>query len=191
MNTEPELRKIRPGNVRWLQQTCLILSVVCLLLSAPLCHAEASVFEVKSYEQFPFLRESASVSEFEQHIKDYESACLNEFAGSTSGLQCFVVFSLWQREVDFYLSVLNSELTGESQHDLRINQGVWQQYLQNTREMNFQLMIQKYPNPGTVFVYLRAKDAHQALTPIVRERALLLRQWHTDLQQPGGIRPRP
>ncbi len=191
MNTELELRKIRPGYVRWLERTCLILSVVCPLFSVPLCHAEASAFEVKSPEQFPFLRESASVSEFEQQIQDYESSCLNEFAGSTSGLQCFVGFSLWQREVDFYFSALNSQLTGEAQDQLKINQGVWQQYLQNTREMNFQLLIQKYPNPGTVFVYLRAKDAHEALTPIVRARALLLRQWHTDLQVESGIRPGP
>lgn len=169
----------------------VFLLSLSLSLSSSFCFASEDDFVHKSPNDFPLLHEFSSVSEFEQQVEDYESACLKEFAGSTSGLQCFVAFSLWQREVDFYLSALNSQLTAEPQDQLKINQGVWRQYLQNTRELNFKMLTKKYPKPGTLYVYLRSKDAHEALTPIVRARALLLRQWHTGLRENTGIRPGP
>ncbi len=60
---------------------------------------------------------------------------------------------------------------------LKESQIAWIKEREKTINFNSAILDKKYPTTGTMYMLMRADDADEMITPIVKQRALLLKNW--------------
>lgn len=155
------------------------------LFVLPLFFVAASLtaqdFEERPIDEFKELDQFDSVETFEKYIDTYRQECLDASMGYSRGIRCFVEGQLWDRELNTYYRLLQDELTDEQSDLLRSAQQSWIETRERTTLFNISLLDQKYDQIGTMYVLMRANDVSRTIGPIIKQRALLLRDWYLGL----------
>ena len=117
--------------------------------------------------------------EFESSIDQYTQHCLDNTGGGTGGIPCFVAYNLWDRELNTYYNNLMKVLGEKEKKLLKDSQLAWIKEREKTIEFNSSLLDleEEYATTGTMGSLLRAGDADRMMTPIVKQRVLVLKEW--------------
>ncbi|MGB1311479.1 MAG: lysozyme inhibitor LprI family protein [Leucothrix sp.] len=130
------------------------------------------------------LRSFETVALFEESIKQKQQDCLDESGGGSRAISCFIsYFKEWDEELNYYYGKLKSQLNSEEKSKLKAAQLAWIKNRDEARALNSALMNKIYAKKaGNMFLAIRAGHVSDLMTPITKQRALLLKQWHEDLK---------
>lgn len=144
-------------------------------------------YDYKKIDDFETLESCKTVAEFELIYGKYVQDCLDNTGGGTGGIQCLIGFYLWDREMNIYYNRLMKTLGKKEKDLLRESQRAWIRARQRTIAFNSALLDRKYAGEvGTAYMLMRAYDAEEVVTPIVKQRALLLKGW-LEFRQKGHV----
>ena len=146
-------------------------------------NANASRYGYKHIDEFPPLNFYATVEEFEASYQGYVQDCLDNTGGGTGGIPCFIGNELWDRELNNYYGKLKSLLNEKEASALRESQRTWIKERDLSIKFNSMLLDRKYSQQGTMFALMRAGAADKAITPIVKQRALVLKSWYDSIKK--------
>lgn len=118
-----------------------------------------------------------SVDEFEKYYRQISQHCLDQSGGGSGAAPCFVAYNMWDRELNFYYEQLMKILGKKEKALLRESQFAWIKERDKTIDFNSALMDKIFTSGGTMDVLMRADFADETITPIVKQRALLLKKW--------------
>jgi uncharacterized protein YecT (DUF1311 family) len=151
---------------------------VCCLIAALMTASVASAFEYKKIDDFKTLETFKSVDEFESSYEEYVHHCLDNTFGGTGGIPCLIGYQMWDRELNIYYKRLMNML-GEKEKALLVeSQVAWIKERDKSIAFNSRLLDRQYEKEdGTMYVLMRACDADDLMTPVVKQRALLLKKW--------------
>ena len=153
----------------------LFCLVVCLITSSI---TFAFDYKYKKIDDFKTLESFKSVSEFESYYYIYIQDCLDHTGGGIGGKPCLIGYEMWDRELNIYYKRLMKTLGEKEKALLREAQRAWIKERDNSIAFNSRLLDIKYKNKiGTMDALIRAEDADDMITPIVKQRALLLKKW--------------
>lgn len=153
-----------------------------ILLTLPFA-SQANEFVEKNLEHFQPLAEFTHVEEFEQPISEYVQTCLDNSFGGSLSVRCFVADDLWDRELNHYYRLLYRSLDAGGKAELKTSQLAWLASRDASIAFNRHLIRQQYPQSGSMYVAIRAQVASELLVPIIKSRALLLKQWLEIVEQ--------
>ncbi|MCC2524661.1 lysozyme inhibitor LprI family protein [Vibrio coralliilyticus] len=154
-----------------------IFKLFSLLLMFPFS-LYAQSFEERPTDDFLSLSEFSSVDEFEQYIDTYVQDCLDHSYGGSFAVRCFVSYEIWDRELNNYYQLLYKSLNDDGQKSLKNSQLSWLKTRDKAIEFNSFLLDERYNDKvGTMYIVMRADDADQATSSIVKHRALLIKSW--------------
>ena len=156
------------------------LRLLLIFLSLTLV-ATSGVFAVdypyKKIADFKTLESFKSVDEFESSYKKYTQHCLDNTYGGSGGASCFIGYDLWDRELNIYYAKLMKTLKGKERDLLKESQIAWIKERDKTIDFNSALLDKTYATTGTMYILMRAGDSDAMMTPVVKQRALLLKKW--------------
>jgi hypothetical protein len=84
---------------------------------------------------------------------------------------------MWDRELNIYYSKLLKILGEKEKKLLKESQLAWIKERDATIAFNSRLLDKKYTEPGTIYVLMRPGDADKMMVPVVKQRALILKNW--------------
>jgi uncharacterized protein YecT (DUF1311 family) len=114
-------------------------------------------------------------------------SCIDSTAVNTKTIPCFVSYELWDRELNKYYQRLQDLFNQDERAKLLESQRLWIKDRDRTVELNSSLLDWRYEGlRGTMFNAMRAGDADEAIAPMVKQRALLLKHW-VDLRKAGQL----
>jgi uncharacterized protein YecT (DUF1311 family) len=140
-------------------------------------------YPYKKADDFKKLESFKSVEQFDANYEKYVQHCLDNTYGGTGGIPCFVGYDLWDRELNIYYNKLMNVLGEKEKKLLKESQLAWIKEKEKTIEFNSALLDKKYTEIGIMYALMRAGDAEEIITPIVKNRALLLKKWLEDLKK--------
>lgn len=136
-------------------------------------------YKYKKVDDFKTLEDFKSIDEFESNYKKYMQDCFDNTGGGTGGIRCAISYDIWDRELNIYYNKLMKILSEKEKVLLKESQLAWIKERDKSKELNSSLIYQKYKDEeGTLYSLLRASDADKMMTPIVKQRALLLKNWY-------------
>lgn len=156
-------------------KTLQVFCIVALLMASSV--AFAVDYPYKNIDDFKTLESFKSVDEFEASYNKYIQQCLNNTYGGTGGVPCLIGYDMWDRELNIYYSKLLKILGEKEKKLLKESQLAWIKERDATITFNSHLLDKKYAEPGTMYVLMRANDADKMMIPVVKQRALLLKNW--------------
>ena len=157
----------------------LIASVFFLM---SMSQAHAVNFEYKKVNDFKVLSSFNNVHEFEESYAPYIQNCLDHTGGGTGGISCFIGSKLWDRELNIYYKKLDAILKDKEKSLLKESQRAWIKERDASMEFNSILLNRDYSKQGTMYALMRAGKVDEMITPIIKERALVLKRWYELLQ---------
>jgi uncharacterized protein YecT (DUF1311 family) len=157
-----------------------VFKVICLAVFLMTTSVTFAIdYKYKTIDDFKTLESFKSVDEFESNYNKYIQDCLDNTGGGTGGKPCLIInYEMWDRELNIYYNRLMKVL-GEKEKDLlKESQLAWIKERDKSIAFNSSLLDDKYENEtGTMYSLLRSDDADSMMTPIVKQRALLLKKW--------------
>ncbi len=136
----------------------------------------AQGFAYKTAKDFKTLEHFDTVEAFEASFAGYVQKCFDSTGGGTGGIACYdVPYQMWDRELNIYYGRLMKELKPKQQALLKENQKQWLAFRDNAMAINSALLNRHYDTPGTMYLLMRAGDTSRMIVPVVRQRALMLR----------------
>ena len=139
-------------------------------------------FEYKKVNDFNILSSFNTVHEFEESYASYVQNCLDHTGGGTGGIPCFIGSKLWDRELNIYYKKLGEILNNKEKSLLKESQRAWIKERDASIEFNSILLNRDYSKQGTMYALMRAGRVDEMITPIIKERALVLKRWFELLQ---------
>ena len=155
----------------------LILTVCLVVMLVTFLPAEAGEFKYKEVKDFPTLSSFKSVESYEAYYNNYIQDCLDNTYGGSAGIPCLIASKLWDREINIYYEALYSKLNEKERAMLKLSQETWLNERDLIIQLNSVLLDKKYQEPGTMFLLMRSGAVSDVITPINKQRALLLKKW--------------
>lgn len=120
-----------------------------------------------------------TVELFEEHLLAKRNSCLDRSSGGSRSSVCLTEYSnAWDTELSYFYKLLRNKLSDQEKQDLKDAQLAWIQYRDKTIDVNSLILDKKYANKhGTMYHAMRAKDAAGAITPIIKNRTILFKNW--------------
>ncbi len=138
--------------------------------------AYSNDFRIKSKNEFPPLSHYKNVEAFEQHNQEYIQTCLEFTGGGSGGIPCLINYELWDRELNIYYKELFGKLDDTGKNVLKQSQIAWLKERDLSFRFNSILLNKRYKDKkGTMYSFMRAADADKLMVPLVRQRALYLK----------------
>jgi uncharacterized protein YecT (DUF1311 family) len=165
---------------------CISRLLVCLVVIQLALPVAAAEYRYKTVKDFPTLEHCASVDAFEAAYAKYEQDCLDNTGGGTGGIRCETLgYELWDRELNIYYERLLKALDEQQKKLLKDSQHQWIEVRDNAIKLNSALLDRRYDTSGTMYQLMRSGDAARIVTPIVKQRALMLKaMWELATEQP-------
>ena len=162
--------------------TRLVCLAVVVLLALPV----AAEYPYKTVKDFRTLEHYKDVDAFEAAYAKYEQDCLDNTGGGTGGIRCETLgHELWDRELNIYYERLLKALDEPQKKLLKDSQRQWIEVRDNAIKLNSALLDRHYDTSGTMYQLMRSGDAARIITPIVKQRALMLKaMWELATKQP-------
>ncbi len=151
----------------------LILTALFIFLGVSISYAID--FKYKEIEDFKVLSSFQSVRDFEDNFGKYTQNCLDNTYGGTGGIPCFVSSKIWDRELNLYYKKLSSRLEDAEKSKLKESQVSWLKTRDLSIELINKVLDKKYNKQGTMFLLMRVGDFDSAISAIIKERALTLK----------------
>jgi uncharacterized protein YecT (DUF1311 family) len=132
------------------------------------------------------LRSFSNPTLFDQAIIAKQQVCLDESGGGSKAVACFTTYyQEWDEELNYYYGRLRSILNADEKEKLKTAQLAWIKSRDEARVLNSAVMDKLYADKeGTMYVAIRSGHVSELMTPITKQRALLLKQWYDDIQNP-------
>ena len=142
-----------------------------------------SLVSLSTFADEKSLRAFDSLEAFEEHLQNKKQDCLDSSGGGSRAVSCFsAYFSAWDDELNYYYNLLRLELEEEEKEKLRQAQLSWIENRDAAREFNSGLLDRFYADQqGTMFIAIRSGHASLLMSPLTKNRALLIKQWYEDL----------
>jgi uncharacterized protein YecT (DUF1311 family) len=140
-------------------------------------------YDYKEVKDFDVLSSFKSIEEFEANYEKYVQHCLDNTYGGTGGIPCFIGYEMWDRELNIYYKKLYSQLDNNGKQLLKKSQKAWLKERDLSIRFNSLLLDKKYTEQGTMFLLMRSGDADSMITPIIKQRALILKKWFEYLKK--------
>jgi uncharacterized protein YecT (DUF1311 family) len=154
----------------------LFFSLATLLVLFGVSFADSSDFTTKTRNDFPPLSKFKDVEEFESHYQEYIQTCLENTDGGTRSIRCLIGYEMWDRELNIYYKELFDKLDNAGKNALKQSQIAWLKERDLSIRFNSILLDKKYhQKQGTMYSLMRAGDADKLRVPIVKQRALYLK----------------
>jgi uncharacterized protein YecT (DUF1311 family) len=154
----------------------LFFSLATLLVLFAISFAHSSDFTTKIKNDFPPLSKFKDIEEFESHYREYIQTCLDNSDGGTRGIPCLIGYEMWDRELNFYYKELYGKLDNSGKKALKQSQIAWLKERDLSIRFNSILLDRVYQEKqGTMYSLMRAGDADKMMVPIVKQRALYLK----------------
>ena len=124
-----------------------------------------------------------SLNELEEYLNNKKTECLDKSFGGSRAVACFVSYSeAWDYELNYYYKLLRSELNIEEKDILKKAQLSWIDHRETTIDFNSKLLDRKYADKrGTMYIAMRAGDVSTAIAPLIKSRALLIKEWYESI----------
>ena len=135
-------------------------------------------FEQKTVEELKKLSDFKTVDEFVNYQNNYTQECLDNGFGGSGSIPCFVSYKLWDRELNIYYKKFFNLLNKREQEYLKKLQTKWLETRDLTMEYNNMLVSEEYSDEGSMYELLATGHLDKLNTPMVKERALLLKSWY-------------
>ncbi|WP_373071608.1 lysozyme inhibitor LprI family protein [Sulfurimonas sp.] len=149
--------------------------VLVFFLYLPLV-SYANEFVPKTLDSFKQLHQFESVSKFETYVNTYVQTCIDNSFGGSLSVRCFVQTKLWDKELNRYYKLLYQSLDKQGKSNLKVSQRLWLKTQDETIKLNSYLLDKQFNNKsGTMYVAMRVGEASDRISPIIKERALLLK----------------
>ena len=140
---------------------------------------QAVNYDYKTVEDFEPLSNFSSVESFEKNYQRYTQDCLDNTGGGTGGIKCFISYKIWDRELNIYYNKVYKSLDKNGKVLLKKSQLTWIAERDQSSAFNSFLIDKEYAGKkGTMYSLLKAGDASKAISPIVKQRALVLKGWY-------------
>lgn len=165
-------RDVTGSNIR---QRCR--SSLLMVLFLPSIVFATPPFAYKKLDDFKPLSAYPDIAAFEAVYQQYEQSCLDNHLGGSAAIRCFVGQSLWDRELNIYYNVLYQSLDNTGKKQLKASQRSWLQTRDKSLTFNDTLLNQHYEEAGTMYQLMQAGDTEAAFTPLIKQRALMLKYW--------------
>jgi len=151
------------------------ICALAFFLALPLSAARVD-FPYKKAKDFKTLEHFKSVEAFEASWADYEQDCLDNTGGGTGGIPCEeIAYDMWDRELNIYYDRLAKALGPKEKSLLKESQRQWIVVRDGTINLNSALLDRRYDTSGTMYQLMRSGDASRIITPMVKQRALMLK----------------
>ena len=138
-------------------------------------------FEQKTVEELKKLSDFKTVDEFVNYQNNYTQECLDNGYGGTGSIPCFVSYELWDKELNIYYEKLMSKLNPNEKELLKNSQRKWIESRDLTIKFNSKMLDKVYTEEGTMYLLVRAGDADENMSKVIKERALYLKNWYDRL----------
>jgi uncharacterized protein YecT (DUF1311 family) len=158
-----------------------LFCAIVLLMTASIVFAGG--YQYKNIHDFKTLESYKSIDEFESSYKEYTQSCLDDTGGGSGAVPCFIGYEMWDRELNIYYNKLIKILGAKEQNLLKESQLAWIRERDKSIIFNSQLLDNKYTEPGTMYLSMRAGDVDRIMTPVVKQRALILKNWYEFVKQ--------
>jgi uncharacterized protein YecT (DUF1311 family) len=152
-----------------------IICVVALFMTTEVSFAFD--YRYKKIDAFQTLESFKSIDAFESSYKKYTQHCLDNTGGGSGAVPCFIGYEMWDRELNIYYNKLMKILGENEKNLLKESQLAWIKERDKSIDFNSRLLDNKYTEPGTMYIAMRAGDVNRIMTPIVKQRALILKNW--------------
>ncbi len=153
--------------------------VLMILLLCQVCTlSHAMDYQYKDVRDFDVLSSFESVEAFEANYEKYVQDCLDNTYGGTRGVPCFIGYKMWDRELNIYYKKLYSRLDINAKKVLKKSQKAWLKELDMSIKFHSLLLDRQYTEQGTMHLLMRADDTDSMITPIVKQRTLILKKWY-------------
>ena len=160
----------------------LIVTLVAAILNMDIhVHADnlTERYKYKEINEFKSLESFNSVEEFESYFQEYIRDCLAHTYGGTAGIPCLIKSQMWDRELNAYYKKLMNLLQEKERKLLHESQLTWIQERNQSAEFIYRMLDITYKGDiGTMYSLMRAYDADKLVTPIIKQRTLLLKTWY-------------
>ena len=168
--------------------TLRVCLAVVVLLALP---AAAIDYRYKTVKDFRTLEHYKGVDAFEAAYAKYEQDCLDNTGGGTGGIRCeTLAYELWDRELNIYYERLLEALNEPQKKLLKDSQRQWIEVRDNAVNLSRVLLDRHYDTSGTMYQLMRSGDAARIVTPIVKQRALMLKaMWELATKEPVSKDP--
>ena len=132
------------------------------------------------------LRSFSTAQLFEESILAKQQKCLDESGGGSKAVACFAAYyQEWDEELNYYYGRLRYKLNSDEKEKLKAAQLAWIKSRDEARAFNSALMDRFYADKqGTIYIAIRSGHVSTLMTPITKQRALLMKQWFEDVQNP-------
>jgi uncharacterized protein YecT (DUF1311 family) len=155
-----------------------VIKIYCMVASLMTASVAFAVdYPYKKVSDFKTLEFFKSVEAFESSYKKYTQHCLDNTYGGSGGIPCFIGYEMWDRELNIYYVKLIKILGVEEKHLLKESQSAWIKEREKSTDFNSRLLDIKHAEPGTMNLLMRAEAAESMMTPIVKQRTLVLKSW--------------
>ncbi len=158
------------------------IPVVLVFLLLGQGHAFAMDYRYKQAQDFEWLESFRSVDAFEANYRAYVQDCLDHTYGGSGGVPCFIGEAIWDREMNRYYKRLLSLLDEEEKKLLRNSQRAWLKMRDSSIAFGMRL-LGRTEETGSMYALMRAGDIDSMVTPMVKQRALMLKQWWESLRE--------
>ena len=152
----------------------IFLAVISLMPSST---AIAVEYPYKKVNEFKLLDSFKSIEAFEWIYEKYTKDCLDHTYGGSGGIPCLIGYDMWDRELNISYVKLMKIIEPKDRDLLKQSQLAWVKERDKSLEFNSLLLDKMYTDSGTMYVLMRAGDAGDMATPVVKQRALLLKKW--------------
>ena len=162
----------------------IILVLVLLLpyINTNMSFAENTTeWQFRDMKNLKKLDDFKTINDFEKYLGNYIQTCLDTGSGGTAAALCHARTQIWDRELDLIYNKLYNSSDKNGKSKLLVSQTTWLKDKESSLEFSYYLIDRKYPKQDTMYYLLRAGDADDIMSSIVKNRVLFLRDMHKEV----------
>jgi uncharacterized protein YecT (DUF1311 family) len=166
-------------------KNAILILISLLVFTGVIEGKEVSNYKEKEIEDFKPLSEFSSVEEFELNYESYIQSCLDNRRTDVAGIRCYIAYELWDRELNIYYKKIGPLLSKDGKGLLKKSQLSWITARDQSIDFIWFVLSKEYPydppRTGNSQRLFGASAYDTYTTQIVKQRALMLKDWYESI----------